>query len=212
MVFAALFLLGCDPSDDVLEPEIVAGALLPAEHPYATCLPCHGANGEGNALLKAPRLVGQRQDYLRLQVASFKNEWRGADEQDIQGRVMAQAIAGLDDATLDAAIDYIETLKSLPAPELTLSPGNLAKGKYLYTKNCAICHGEKGEGSPNEFGVPRLNIQYDWYMHTQLEHFRTRLRGFHPDDAVGNSMGFYAQLLGEEGALDVITWLNSVNE
>ena len=204
---------GCQKPDELPEAADSPAALLPPEHPYATCLPCHGLKGEGNRELQAPRLAGQSPEYVRLQLTSFKEEWRGADVQDTHGHLMANAILPLDQKTLDGAIDYISQLEPLERPKAALIGRNLARGKYLYAKNCAICHGERGEGSPNELGVPRLDIQYDWYLLKQLKHFRSRLRGFHPDDTVGNAMGFYAQILGnEEATKDVVAWLLSKPE
>lgn len=49
------------------------------QHPFFACAACHGAEGEGNKLLLAPSLAGQRPEYLRLQIESFRNEWRGVE-------------------------------------------------------------------------------------------------------------------------------------
>lgn len=38
----------------------------------AMCVACHGANGEGNAAMVAPKLAGQLEVYLAAQMKAFK--------------------------------------------------------------------------------------------------------------------------------------------
>lgn len=55
----------------------------------ATCLSCHGANGEGNEALGAPKLTLLPDWYMRRQLQYFKNGIRGIDPSDINGQQMA---------------------------------------------------------------------------------------------------------------------------
>ena len=180
---------------------------LPSDHPFFSCAVCHGAHAEGNEALLTPRLAGQRPEYLRLQIDSFQKEWRGADVQDVQGKLMSDAIRSLSPEQLEAALAYVESLPAGPRPALRLE-GNLKRGEYLYRRTCAICHGDAGEGAVAEARAPRLNIQHPGYVERQLIHFRSRLRGFHPDDELGNAMSFYAQGLPDDEAIrDIVAWL-----
>lgn len=202
LLVALLSLMNRGESEDVFQL-----STIPQEHPFVSCAACHGEEAEGNALLLAPRLAGQRPEYLRLQVESFQKEWRGLDE---PGQMMAAAIAALDQEAIEAAIAYAAQLPGRKVAQSSLH-GNPKHGEYLYQRNCVVCHGETGEGSTIEAYVPRLNILDAWYLERQLTQYRKQQRGFHPDDLLGNVMGFYAQRLPNEQAVrDVVLWLSEL--
>ena len=78
---------------------------------YAVCGACHGASGEGNAALHAPRLAGQGDWYLKQQLKYFKQGIRGAHKDDTFGKTMAPMAATLaDEAAIDNVVAYIATL------------------------------------------------------------------------------------------------------
>jgi cytochrome c oxidase subunit 2 len=56
---------------------------------HGKCGACHGGKAEGNASLKAPRLVGLDTAYLQRQFTHFRDGVRGADPKDATGRQMA---------------------------------------------------------------------------------------------------------------------------
>ena len=92
-------------------PRTVQGDATAGKAAYATCVPCHGAKGEGNEALKSPPIVGQSDWYLLTQLRNFKNGWRGADPRDTFGaqmRPMAMTLA--DDKAMKDVIAYISTL------------------------------------------------------------------------------------------------------
>ena len=63
---------------------------------YTPCVACHGANGEGNKSLNAPRLSRQYDWYVVRQLENFKTGVRGTHAKDIYGqqmRPMAQILA-----------------------------------------------------------------------------------------------------------------------
>ena len=68
LVFPALALAAESPVGDA-----EAGKAL-----YATCIACHGANGEGNPALNSPGIAGQSQSYVMRQLWDFKQGNRGA--------------------------------------------------------------------------------------------------------------------------------------
>ncbi|MEO0973542.1 MAG: c-type cytochrome [Pseudomonadota bacterium] len=80
---------------------------------YAVCTACHGANGEGNEALNAPKLAGQHDWYLVRQLQYFKNGARGANPDDQYGAQMIGMAATLAD---DQAIkDVVSYISSFPA-------------------------------------------------------------------------------------------------
>jgi cytochrome c oxidase subunit 2 len=79
---------------------------------YSVCASCHGANGEGNKELNAPKIAGQQDWYIVRQLQNFKKGVRGADSNDSYGqqmRPMAMILA--DDAAINNVAAYISTLK-----------------------------------------------------------------------------------------------------
>ena len=79
---------------------------------FAICVACHGASGEGNVSLNAPRLSGQYDWYIKRQIENFKTGIRGTDPKDIYGaqmRPMAMILAS-DEQVRDVTV-YIATLK-----------------------------------------------------------------------------------------------------
>ena len=51
----------------------------------------------------------------------------------------------------------------------------------------------------------------DWYLAAQLQNFKDRLRGGHPDDGYGWQMGLMADILRDEQAInDVVAYINTL--
>jgi cytochrome c oxidase subunit 2 len=176
---------------------------------YAVCAACHGANGEGNQVLNSPKIAGQEAWYLRRQLEYFKDGTRGAHPDDVYGRQMAPMAATLvNDQVIEDVIAYIETFPDTP-PTHTVT-GDIEKGKDIYT-TCGACHGYNGEG---RFAVnaPRQAGMSDWYLVTQLENFRSGVRGAHDNDKYGMSMSLMAAILrSEERINDVVAYINTLS-
>src|SRR5260221_14661394 len=64
---------------------------------FAVCTACHGAQGEGNPALNAPKLAGQSDWYLRQELQNFKSGARGTAAKDVFGKMMAPMAATLAD-------------------------------------------------------------------------------------------------------------------
>lgn len=78
---------------------------------YANCAACHGANGEGNTALNAPRLAGQHDWYLMRQLQYYKSGARGTNPDDEYGVTMVGMAALLtDDQAIKDVVSYISTL------------------------------------------------------------------------------------------------------
>jgi cytochrome c oxidase subunit II len=175
---------------------------------YAVCSACHGTQGEGNQQLNAPKLAGQQDWYIRRQLRNYQLRIRGVDPMDtfgMQMAPMAQTVA--DPAIMENVIAYIETL-----PDTVVTPtviGDVENGRRLY-ETCTVCHGGSGEGRWGT-NAPRLAGMTDWYLVRQLENFKARVRGGHPEDIYGDQMHMMANLLIADGAInDVVAYINTI--
>lgn len=175
---------------------------------YAVCSACHGAQGEGNLQLNAPKIAGLDPWYLRRQIANYQNGMRGSDPRDIYGQQMAPMAATLaNDTILENVIAYIDTLPDT-RPEPTVV-GDVDRGRNSY-ETCAACHGRRGEGRWNT-NAPRLAGRSDWYLVRQLELFKDGVRGSHPEDIYGDQMYMLANSLKREEAInDVVAYINTL--
>ena len=174
---------------------------------YAVCAACHGAQGEGQLALNAPKLSGQDSRYLKKQLRNYKLGIRGTHEEDVYGRQMQPMAATLvNDAMIDNVVAYILSLPDTPAPA-TIS-GDIVHGAKLYVL-CANCHGKDGQGI--QMNAPRQAGMSDWYLLSQLKNFKQGVRGEHPHDLDGKQMGFMARTLHDEQAMrDVIAYINTL--
>jgi cytochrome c oxidase subunit 2 len=175
---------------------------------YGICAACHGAQGEGNQALNAPKIAGSSGWYIRRQIASYQNGLRGADPGDIFGAQMAPMARTL--ATpemLENVIAYIETLPDTPAPQTVV--GDVERGAVLY-ESCSVCHGPTGLGRWNT-NAPRLAGMSDWYLYNQLVNFKNRVRGGHPQDIYGDQMYMLAASLTTDDEINaVLAYINTL--
>jgi cytochrome c oxidase subunit 2 len=184
------------------KPDPVAGKAL-----YAVCAACHGAEGEGNAAMNAPKLAGQGAWYLARQLLHFKQGARGAHSNDVYGKVMAPMAATLaDDAAIANVAAFIGTLPDKAVPATVRGNANTGQRRYA---TCGTCHGPDGRGI-EATNAPRLKGMNDWYLVTQLRNFRTGIRGSHPQDMHGSQMALMAAILNDDQAInDVVAYINS---
>jgi cytochrome c oxidase subunit 2 len=97
---------------DTPAPVTVQGDAAHGKALYATCAACHGAKGEGNEALKAPRQAGMTDWYMVTQLKNFKQGIRGKSSQDTFGMQMAPMAAMLaDDQAINDVVAYINTLR-----------------------------------------------------------------------------------------------------
>jgi cytochrome c oxidase subunit 2 len=175
---------------------------------YAVCSACHGAQGEGNQLLNAPKLTGQEPWYLKSQLALYKSGARGSHKDDVLGMQMAPMAATLvNDDAVNNVIAYLQSLPDEAAPP-TLQ-GDVERGRKLY-ETCAVCHGDKGQGIWSS-NAPRQAGMSDWYLAAQLKNFKAGIRGEHNRDPYGKQMTLMAVALkGENAVNDVVAYINTL--
>ena len=187
-------------------PELKKGKTL-----YATCVACHQKDGRGNMAMKAPNIGGQESWYLETQLKHYKEGIRGADPRDLEGMMMAPMSKMLaTDEDIAAVAAYVSSLKPEKI-EHSITKGDAQKGKELY-KTCMACHGDKGQGK-KDLKAPRLTVLNDWYMRTQIQKFKTNLRGSHPKDLTGMMMRSMALTLTDGQAInDVIAYIKTLSK
>jgi len=190
---------------------------------YLTCIACHGAEGEGNKALNAPKIAGLPDWYIARQLRSFKKGIRGSHQKDIYGmqmRPMAMTLAN--DEAVDNVASYISTftggvstastasVEAAPAVTAAVTvSGSAENGKTSFAV-CVSCHGADGAGN-KALNAPRISGQQEWYVARQIANFKTGIRGSHAEDIYGQQMRPMAMILANEQAVaDVSAYLSTL--
>jgi len=195
--------------EEITDSGAIMEALTPAdvvrgEAYYATCVACHGAEGQGSFGMHAPRLTLQGPDYLLRQLRNFRAGIRGG-VQDLYGWQMngrASALPG--DRALRDVIAYIDTLPESRAADKV--NGDAKRGQTLYQSSCASCHGASGEGL-TALNAPPLAGLDGWYQLEQLKKFKSGVRGSHAQDTFGAQMRAASYgLMNDQDLNDVVSF------
>ena len=203
VVFFALVFPALALATETLAGDAEAGKAL-----YATCIACHGANGEGNPALNSPGIAGQSQSYVMRQLWDFKQGNRGARPGDTIGaqmRPMAMTLA--DGVAIANVAAYIASLP--PTTPTATIEGNAANGEKQYISKCGACHGGKGWGNEALF-TPRLTIVGDAYLVRQVQNFKSGLRGAFENARYGQQMAMMAKTVSDEELNDIAAFLNEL--
>ena len=204
-LFPTLLLAGLSITSVVQAADSVQGKALFD----ATCVACHGAQGQGNPALSAPALAGQQAAYLQRQLLNFRSGMRGTADGDTGAAQMVPMAKSLpDDAAVTAVADYLASLPAVEAPA-NVSGGDAALGAKLYQSKCGSCHGGKAEGNP-AFSAPALAGQSDSYLQTQFNNFKQGKRGYQQADRYGRQMKLMANTINDSEFLDVLAYLNTL--
>jgi cytochrome c553 len=153
------------------------------------CTWCHGAAGQGYTV--APRLAGQRRDYLESQIRSFREHTR---DNPFSKQYMWGAVAAL--APQDARDLSVYFASILPKPANDGDRSIAARGRTIYLEgipeaniaSCYACHGPNAEGVRD---IPRLGGLAYFYLKTRLEQWG---QGYH--SGMGTPMPVVARSLG----------------
>jgi len=172
---------------------------------YQLCAQCHGADGLGREAIGAPAIAGLPAWYVDAQLYKFERGFRGTHPKDITGmrmRPMALALPGPED--MKAVAEYVSHLpKKKTKP--TVTGGDAERGRVLFAP-CVACHGPSGKGNATTKAPPLAGLQ-DWYLLTQLEHFKSGVRARDPQDETGAQMKPFAEALDEQGMKDVVAYI-----
>ncbi len=146
-----------------------AGDVAAGKAKSATCLACHGPDGNSpNALW--PKLAGQHSSYIMKQLADFKAGVRKND-------LMSPMAAPLTDQDVENLAAYFSSQTQKGG---TAAPDQVALGEKLYRAGnkqtgvaaCMACHGPTGIGNgPAKF--PRISGQHADYVAKALKDFRS---------------------------------------
>ncbi len=138
------------------------------------CTWCHGAGAQGYTV--APRLAGQRPQYIMSQIRSFRAHAR---DNPFSKQYMWSAVAALDLQTAGNLANYFATIspKAANDGDSTL----VSRGRTIYMDgipeanivSCYACHGPNAEGVRN---IPRLGGLAYFYLKGRLEQWG---QGYH---------------------------------
>ncbi len=190
-----------------------------AEDIMDVCAGCHGVYGQGTPDGEYPRLAGQDPVYLARQIEAFKTRKRinipmipYANDRELPPedvKTITAYLASIElprhlspldpDKEFDALARLEESKKVLNIPHY---PGDPKKGEHFYRKECASCHGPKGEGNWRKH-VPMLTGQHPRYLLRQIDRIRKGER-LHdsPEDAE-----LFREYSDQEIA-DMLAWLS----
>jgi len=190
---------------------LTSNSLLAADRGEAVfklCAACHGYQGEGNEVLKAPSIAGLPAWYIEAQINKFRSGARGSHPADIPGlrmRPMARTLYSKTD--ISSVSNFVANLKPMASqPTIT---GSVIAGEAKF-KICASCHGTEAKGM-QAVSAPPLVFSSDWYLLTQLKNFKNGLRGNDPaKDPTGATMSGMAAILDEKAMHDVIVYIQTL--
>ncbi len=129
----------------------------------ATCIACHGADGN-SVNPEWPSLAGQNAEYLVRQLNQFRSGQR-------ENALMAPMIAALNDDDVQALAAYYEA--QTPRAAASGDSALVAKGQNV-AAYCVSCHGGKGKTANPEW--PNLAGQQARYMEQQLVAYKSGAR------------------------------------
>lgn len=132
---------------------------------FEPCQGCHRKDGSGRVSGAYPRLSGQHATVLMKQMADIRSGRRSNPKMEpfIDDHVLTPF------EIADIAV-YLQTLPI--TAENGKGPGlGLAKGKQLYERDCAGCHGGQGEGDAAKF-YPMVAAQHYRYLLREVQLIR----------------------------------------
>ncbi|TRX55719.1 c-type cytochrome [Thalassomonas sp. M1454] len=101
------------------------------------------------------------------------------------------------------ALSLLFTFSNSSIANTEKATADINAGKALY-QTCISCHGDKAQGN-DALKSPSLAGQYDWYLATQLNNFKSGKRGTHADDVSGQQMAAMAKVLANEQAVNNVS-------
>ncbi len=160
-----MLITGCWPGSALYADDLL---------PIRNCTWCHGTSAQG--YMTAPRLAGQRYEYLEKQLLNFKNHTR---DNPFSMQYMWDAVAYLGPQTARDLALYFSTIPPKPAGDGNWDLAPI--GKTIYDQGipeqnvvaCAACHGPDAQGVRE---IPRLGGLSYTYLKRRLDQWG---EGFH---------------------------------
>jgi cytochrome c peroxidase len=125
------------PTPATVNGEVKAGQAL-----YGTCIPCHGALGQGSPSVAAPRLAGMSDWYLLRQLEAYRAGRRGGGDSGPAATMKAIAASLPSEAALLNVVAYINTLNPPTARQESASSDSL----FALSDACPPSFDETGDG------------------------------------------------------------------
>jgi cytochrome c553 len=138
------------------QPDVARGKTA-----YEVCEGCHRKDGSGRANGIYPRLAGQHARVVLKQLVDIRSGRRHNPD---MAPLVAEPVLGL-----QAMADIAAYVQGLPvAANNGKGTGNdVALGKQLYDRDCAVCHGAAGQGDAAAFN-PMVAAQHHRYLLREL--------------------------------------------
>jgi cytochrome c553 len=152
---------------------LAAGDAAAGKKKAGVCAACHGADGNGGGDPSWPKLAGQHEDYIVMQLEAFKSGKR-------KDPMMSPMATPLSKKDMQDVAAYFASLSVKPGAARSKQLAD--KGERLYrggnakvgVSACMSCHGPSGHGIPPRF--PRISSQKAIYTEKQLLAFRAEKR------------------------------------
>lgn len=185
---------------------VAVGLTVPARAGDASvrnCTWCHGTSGQG--YMVAPRLAGQRPQYVESQIRSFHDHVR---DNPFSKQYMWGAVAALGPQDARNLALYFAAIPPKPANDGDRAVA--AKGQTIYMEgipeaniaSCYACHGPNAEGVRD---IPRLGGLAYFYLKGRLEQWG---QGYHSSPA--SPMPIVARSLGPDEIEALASYLSFV--
>ena len=173
----------------IVASTLSAQAGEPDSHSVGNCTWCHGSSGQGHTV--APRLAGQRPQYIESQIRDFQAHAR---DNPFSRQYMWGAVASLNPTTARDLANYFASIPPKPANDG--DSALFSKGRRIFMEgipeanivSCYACHGPNGEGIRD---IPRLGGLSYSYLKSRLQQWA---QGYHsmpssPMPTVSRSLG-----------------------
>jgi len=170
------------PVGEVADPA-AAGDPAAGQERFATCVSCHGAEGQGMGIF--PKVAGQDAEYT----AGRLEQYRAGEQVGPNSALMMPHAAGLSDEAIADLAAYVATLgapeEAVPEEDAaaaaeadaavdedaeaeTVAAGDAAAGQERFA-TCVSCHGAQGQG----MGIfPKVAGQDAEYIAGRLQQYR----------------------------------------
>lgn len=173
------------------------------------CALCHGDDGGGYAAPASSALANPNFLAVADEEYLFENIARGRPGTRMSA--WAESHGGpLSEEQVRAIVGYIRTRQTKPAvdvSEVTVE-GDVERGAQVYADNCAVCHGENGDGRDEapeaSDGAPSLNNPV--FLDTASDGF---IRYSIAEGRPGTPMAAYAGVLTDEQTDDLVAFIRS---
>ena len=171
----------------------------------AVCGACHGMDGNSSDA-QYPKLAGQQESYIVLQLESFKNGKR-------QNPIMAGMATPLSEQDMHDIGAYFASKSSLPG---VADDALVAQGQKLFREGddsrgipaCMACHSIDGRGNPGAT-YPQLTSQHAQYIEATLKAWQSGTSW--GDDPHAKIMQGIAQKLNSQDITAVASYVEGLH-